>query len=352
MRQEKNKRKTVCVIGHFGGTKLFLDGQTIKTKTITEELERQLGADNVGKIDTYGGMKRYFSLPFQLLHSLKKFNNIVILPAQRGLRIIAPLITFFNIFFHRKLFYCVIGGWLPKLLDEKKGLKKVLLHIDKIFVETNTMCKALVDRGFCNIDVMPNCKSFETLKEKDLVYCEQEPYKLCTFSRVMREKGIEDAIEAVKAVNNHLRRPAYVLDIYGPIDSGQIEWFQTLQNSFPEYICYRGSVPSEKAISIIKEYFALLFPTRFYTEGIPGTIIDAYAAGVPVIASKWENFDDVIDDGKSGIGYSFGDCFSLKNVLLKLLSESQVLNDMKITCLDKAHAFEPHNVLGRLIQAF
>ena len=99
MRQEKNKRKTVCVIGHFGGTKLFLDGQTIKTKTITEELERQLGADNVGKIDTYGGMKRYFSLPFQLLHSLKKFNNIVILPAQRGLRIIAPLITFFNIFF-------------------------------------------------------------------------------------------------------------------------------------------------------------------------------------------------------------------------------------------------------------
>ena len=152
--------------------------------------------------------------------------------------------------------------------------------------------------GFCNIDVMPNCKSFETLKEKDLVYCEQEPYKLCTFSRVMREKGIEDAIEAVKAVNNHLRRPAYVLDIYGPIDSGQIEWFQTLQNSFPEYICYRGSVPSEKAISIIKEYFALLFPTRFYTEGIPGTIIDAYAAGVPVIASKWENFDDVIDDGK------------------------------------------------------
>ena len=36
---------------------------------------------------------------------------------------------------------------MPKLLDEKKGLKKVLLHIDKIFVETNTMCKALVDRG-------------------------------------------------------------------------------------------------------------------------------------------------------------------------------------------------------------
>lgn len=352
MRQKKNKNKTICVIGHFGGLKTFLDGQTIKTKTITEELERQLGVDNVGKIDTYGGMKRYFSLPFQLLLSLKKFNNIVFLPAQRGLRIIAPLLVLFNKFFHRRLFYCVIGGWLPKLLDEKKGLKKVLRHIDKIFVETNTMCKALINQGLCNIDVMPNCKSFETLKEKDLIYCEKEPYKLCTFSRVMREKGIEDAIEAVKAVNSHLRRTAYVLDIYGPIDSGQIEWFQTLQSNFSEYICYKGSAPSEKAVSIIKEYFALLFPTRFYTEGIPGTIIDAYAAGVPVIASKWESFDDVIDDGKSGICYLFGDRSSLENLLLEVLAEPQALNNMKITCLNKAQAFETQNVVARLIQTF
>ena len=64
------------------------------------------------------------------------------------------------------------------------------------------------------------------------------------------------------------------------------------------------------------------------------------------------NFDDVIDDEKSGIGYSFGDRSALKNVLLKLLSGPQVLNDMKITCLDKAQAFETHNVLGCLIQAF
>jgi hypothetical protein len=57
---------------------------------------------------------------------------------------------------------------------------------------------------------------------------------------------------------------------------------------------------------VLKDYFALLFPTHFYTEGIPGTVIDAYAAGIPVISAKWESYSDVIDEGVTGIGYKDG----------------------------------------------
>ena len=46
--------KKVCVIGHFGFGKELLNGQTIKTKTVTIELEKQLGKDQVVKIDTHG----------------------------------------------------------------------------------------------------------------------------------------------------------------------------------------------------------------------------------------------------------------------------------------------------------
>ena len=63
----------------------------------------------------------------------------------------------------------------------------------------------------------------------------------------------------------------------------------------------------------MKYYFALLFPTRFYTEGIPGTILDAYAAGIPVICSRWESCADVVDDGVTGITYPFEDMQMLKH---------------------------------------
>ena len=66
---------------------------------------------------------------------------------------------------------------------------------------------------------------------------------------------------------------------------------------------------------MLKNYFLLAFPTKFYTEGIPGTILDAYAAGVPVIASKWESFFDVIEEGKTGIGYEFDNQKELEKIL-------------------------------------
>lgn len=66
-----------------------------------------------------------------------------------------------------------------------------------------------------------------------------------------------------------------------------------------------------------------MFPTLFYTEGIPGTIIDAYAAGLPVISSKWESYGDVIEDNVTGIGYEFGSDDALVEVLEMIKSNPQ-----------------------------
>lgn len=58
---------------------------------------------------------------------------------------------------------------------------------------------------------------------------ESEPLPLCTFSRVMKEKGIEDAVNAVKSVNKYFGRVVYTLDIYGQVDSNQTGWFDNLR---------------------------------------------------------------------------------------------------------------------------
>ena len=84
---------------------------------------------------------------------------------------------------------------------KRKKLTKALMSFDGIYVETNTMRKALEIQGFNNVYVMPNFKDLNILKESELVYHHTEPYRLCTFSRVMKEKGIEDA----KALGKYLR---------------------------------------------------------------------------------------------------------------------------------------------------
>lgn len=336
--------KKIAVIGHFGFGKKLLNGQTVKTKVITDELERVFGENEIVKIDTCGGIINLFKSPIQVFKAFFYAKNIIILPAHNGLRVYAPLLAAGKVLFrNRDIHYVVIGGWLADFLENKNFLKYAIKFFKGIYVETSTMKRVLEKMGFQNVIYMPNCKKLIPLTEKQLINSTSEPYKLCTFSRVMKEKGIEDAMEAIEAINNKHGRIVYTLDIYGQVEKGQELWFDHLRELFPKYVSYRGMVAYDQSVDVLKEYWALLFPTRFYTEGVPGTILDAYAAGVPVISSKWESFGDVVDDGVTGFGYEFSDISDLEKVLENLIGNDMI--NMKKNCITKAEAFLPENVI-------
>lgn len=344
-------RVKVSVLGHFGEGENLLNGQTVKTKIVTEELQNQLGNDQVLKIDTHGGCKTLLKAPFQAFVALKKSTNVLIFPAHNGLRVYAPLLFALRpCFKKRKLHYVVIGGWLPQFLTKRRSLSKKLRKFDGIYVETITMKKALEEQGFTNVFVMSNCKKLRILAEQELVYPSGIPYKLCTFSRVMKEKGIETAVNVIRRINEELGYTAYSLDIYGQVDTSQIEWFNNLKSQFPEYIRYCESIDPDKSVEILQNYFALLFPTHFYTEGIPGTIIDAYAAGIPVISAKWESYSDIVDEGITGIGYDFDDEDQFEDILLQVARNPKSILDLKDNCIDKARNYIPANVLGVIVK--
>lgn len=64
--------KMISVIGHFGNGKNLLNGQTIKTKIVTDELSKQLGNNEVIIFDTAGGKSTLLKAPFQAMKALKK----------------------------------------------------------------------------------------------------------------------------------------------------------------------------------------------------------------------------------------------------------------------------------------
>lgn len=346
-------RSKLSVLGHFGEGEHLLNGQTVKTKIVTEALTEQLGESQVIRIDTHGGTKVLLKAPFAVLGALRNSDNVLIFPAHNGLRVYAPLLALLRPFFKgRRLHYSVIGGWLPKFLKKRRFLTGCLKKFDGIYAETNTMKTALDAMGFENVSVVPNCKKLGVLSAGELVYPEGTPYRLCTFSRVMKEKGIETAMDAITRVNEKLGYTAYSLDIYGQIDAGQTEWFEELKGRFPEFVRYCGCVEASESVAVLKSYFALLFPTHFYTEGIPGTVIDAYAAGIPVISAKWESYSDVIDEGVTGMGYTFDDVAALDEILERVAKDGDILLSLKENCISKAKEYLPSAAIAAMLENF
>lgn len=339
----------VGVCGHFGNGHDFFDGQTVKTKIVTSQLEKRFGVEHIVCVDTYGGTKKIFSHIFGIIKILLKCEHIIILPAQNGLRVIAPLLIFLNISFKRNIYYDVIGGWLPDFVSKRKLLKEFLKKFDKIFVETKSMKKQLENQGFKNIDIIPNCKDLDVINEYEVKNTIGKPYKLCTFSRVMKEKGIEDAIQAVYTINSMWNDTYFELDIYGQVDNNQKQWFKELQSKFPAYINYIGIVPFNQTTKVLKKYDALLFPTYYEGEGFAGTLIDSFAAGLPVIASDWKYNSEIIESGKTGVIFETHNVRELQNAIISIHRDLIKWNSMKKNCLREAKKYLPDNAMEKLI---
>lgn len=343
------RQAKVCVCGHFAFGENLLNGQTVKTKIVTNEIEKILGEKEVVKIDTHGGTRKIISVLKDLLISLKKCENIIVMPGQNGLRIIIPFLVLWNNIYRKKIHYVVIGGWLPEFLLKKKFLIWCLKRIHHIYVETSSMKQELELRGFYNVDVMYNCKRLNIISESQLVYPKEEPYKLCTFSRVMKEKGIEDAIRAVCMVNERFKRTVFSLDIYGEIEKNQKEWFEQLKAEFPYYIKYNGKVAYDETTNVLKEYYAILFPTYYEGEGFAGTVLDSFASGVPIIASDWKYNAEIIKSGENGMLFPVKNVERLVETLIYCYEQKNLWMSMKKKCLLEAQNYLPENVITKLI---
>jgi lipopolysaccharide/colanic/teichoic acid biosynthesis glycosyltransferase/glycosyltransferase involved in cell wall biosynthesis len=324
-------------------------GQIVKTRTFAEELKNEFDEQSIQIVDTYGWKKNPVLLFIKCSLLIKNCKNIIIMPAENGLKVFVPLFLLFNKVFHRKLHYVVIGGWLPELLESNYKLINKLNSFDGIYVETNIMVEKLKLLGLKNVIYLPNFKRLEILEESELVYPTEEPYKLCTFSRVMKEKGIEDAIDVVNSVNDFFGRTAYTLDIYGQIDDNYIERFEILKKEFPKYISYKGVVKSNDSVYVLKSYFALMFPTYYEGEGFAGTILDSYAAGIPAIATDWKYNREIIHENSDGLIYDYQNKDMLKKILIEIYQNPNVIFNMKKNCLNRATEYLPETVINNFI---
>lgn len=340
----------IGICGHFGGDQTFLDGQTVKTKILCRALMEKFGDDAVFAADTHGYQRHPLRLYRKLRQMARTCDDILLLPAQNGVRVLLPLLTSLCRKRQCALHYVVIGGWLPKLLRTHDRLLRQAAKLTSIFVESRRMAEELSRLHLDNAVVLPNCKDLEIAAIEHQPQFKHPPYPLCTFSRVAKEKGITDAVHAVRRINEKLGKTAFTLTIYGQVDDAYREEFERLQADFGKDISYGGEIPFEQGAMIVGQYFALLFPTRTATEGIPGTIIDAYAGGTPVLAAEWESAGEIIDDGKTGRLYPLGDVPALEQMLQGMFEHPEQIAEMRENCLEAADHYRTDKVLQILYQ--
>lgn len=152
-------------------------------------------------------------------------------------------------------------------------------------------------------------------------------------------------------------------EVYGPVTIGENvmmgpevviytsghkhDWLETLRKKFPDYISYCGLISFEKSVETLKEYFALLLPTYYEGEGFAGTLIGAYSAGVPVIASDWKYNVELVNENV-GYVYKTRDNVAFTELLNAVATDPTMILKKKKSCLYEAKKYTVEETIKTL----
>ncbi|NLZ45346.1 MAG: glycosyltransferase, partial [Clostridiales bacterium] len=198
--------------------------------------------------------------------------------------------------------------------------------------------------------ILNNFKDLPFATEEDLNIVHHKPFNICYFSRIEPEKGVEDIINVLEQINKVEMK--YKLTIYGVVRPNYKANFLSLVEKHSDYVEYAGVIKYDQSVETIKNYFFQIFPTRYATEGIPGSIIDSYYAGVPIVSARWNSFDEIIDEGTTGLGYPLRNTEALQALLEKVIEKPQIIINMKRSCQQKANEYSKDSFLQVLTQHF
>ena len=344
------KEKGIAIVGRMAKDVQLLDGQTIKTNLLLTELRRCYPTHEYICVDTYQYKKHILPILINTVRAFIKCEHIFVLLSRNGRTFFFPILTTLNKFFHRRLYHDVIGGALPDEAAKSVSLQRQLKQFEINWVETEQMKLKLEKLGITNVEILPNFKRLDILRKEDIKRYQKNPFVFSMFSRVIKEKGIEVAAKAIDETNKYFGRKQAVLHIYGPVEDHYKEEFEQLLSQYGHCVSYMGCIPQEDSVGALEDSYMLLFPTYYKGEGIPGTIIDAYSSGLPVIASDWHFNKDLVHNNLTGYCYSWKKPELLTKYIIYAIQHPNEIHDMRFRCIKEASKYTPDNAMKQICQ--
>ena len=307
--------KNTVVIGQLHFKKNDMIGAVVKTRNIYYALLDKYGENLISYVDIWGGKKRSAIVLVEVFKAFQKCENVILVTSA----IKGPFVFYIRLLqriFKRRVIYIPVGVRISGRIANDSKARKRLSFCSAILPESKQNCSELQSMGFPEVYLFRNFKSVKKLGcSFESLHNNMNVISFCTFSRVTKEKGITDAVIAISRAQELVPNIQFELHIYGGIDSEYKEEFESLLKDY-SFVTYEGIVNAEDAVLTLQKHDILLFPTRYPDEGIPGTIIDAFAAGIPIISSKWLYFDDILIDRKTALGYEFLNVDSLVDTII------------------------------------
>lgn len=234
-----------------------------------------------------------------------------------------------------KVFYGNSPGWIRRLIT------RMFQDADRVICLNHTCRRHIEELVGVSPVVIYNPTRLQTPVRQG-----NDPVRFLFMGRIGQRKGVFDLIEAARHIDfTHAR-----IHIYG---DGEVEKARDLVMSYrlSQHVHVHGWISGEEKDDVFRSCQVLVLPS--YNEGLPISVLEALAYGMPVIATPVGGIPDAVQDGWNGILVRPGDAYALACAINRLAADQSLREAMGEAGYERARQrFEVHTILETLEETY
>ena len=319
-------------------------GPAIKNRLLIKYLEMTNSPEIWNTYDH--SLKTRFGAVRAILSTKQKY--VIVAVSKKGRMLLYPFLLLKKKISGIRYACVVIGGKAVESLNNPICIQ-ALKNADLVTVETQTLVKQFEKQfSLRNVYWMPNYKEIpELLSASERKERFNKPALKFLFLSSMRDaKGVPTLLRAFQEV---LKRGYDAkLDFYGPVKNdlspGILEEIENTVN-----VRYCGFAENDQVINIMGEYDVFVFPSEYSGEGFPAVLVEALAAGLPIIASDMNYNPEIIKENRNGWIFEHGNIQQLADRIMHCIDNREELCRISSNNVSDAVKYDAEKVINSFI---
>ncbi|HVF15464.1 MAG TPA: glycosyltransferase family 4 protein, partial [Steroidobacteraceae bacterium] len=174
----------------------------------------------------------------------------------------------------------------------------------------------------------------------------REHVQFLFLGRIGENKGAFDLLQAFAALSPDLRKRARLVFA----GDGEVEKMRALAAQYGDAIKVYSWVDSEQRDSLLAASDVFVLPS--YLEGLPMSLLEAMAAGLPVITTPVGGIPDVVTHGSEGLLVAPRDVNALRNAMASLIDDGSRRLQFGQRARARAEQFDVTHFAARLTDIY
>ena len=202
----------------------------------------------------------------------------------------------------------------------RRATEEMLARVKRVLVRSESLRKAVVELGCASerIEIQRTGIPLEDFAFRERNTPANGAWRLLQACRLIEKKGLATTLRSFAAFHQVFPQSALTIAGEGP----QLQELQALAGELgiASAVSFPGFISQQELRNLFYSSQMFLHPSQTARdgnqEGVPNSLLEAMATGLPVFATRHGGISEAVEDGTSGILIAEGDDQALANALI------------------------------------